>query len=363
MNRIIESIKLSSRYRFQQNLIYRLIGLIRYTHKKIHTMPNWSHSRIVITLPPVPSGDVDDAFYATQAQRQTLWEIWRDLKYHLVEDGCHGYAEGRWVGAERRDGNDNLEPFNILRPRPADEEDNWYEWNSSHWGTKWDLSDVSFEIEGREITLTGNTAWGPPIALLDYLNEIGFEIYADHISLENQNWGYTEDGHTTAHQLYRDWFDEEDEEDDIATLLFDYESENGIMDDHHSLVNYIAWGDFDAENHIPLYLREYLDGYADDMFENYNYWKENCGKIIPDDDIKSLRHKVMEIIEEANDCGKINEGQYLTLCNEVRTISVDKLNDIIDTLSSDQVEHDEDFDMIYYYRQGGDEPLLIEVYG
>ena len=42
---------------------------------------------------------------------------------------------------------------------------------------------------------------------------------------------------------------------------------------------------------------------------------------------------------------------------------MDRLNDIIDTLSSDQVEHDDNWDMIYYYRQGGNEPSLIEVYG
>lgn len=276
-------------------------------------MPNWSHSRIVITLPPVPS-DTENPFYASQAQRQTMWEIWRDLKYHLIEN--------------RDENDDKLQPFNILRPRPADQADNWYEWNSRHWGTKWDLRDISFEIEGREITLKGSTAWGPPIALLDYLNEIGFEIYADHISLENQNWGYTEDGDTIAHELHRDWFDEEDEEDDVATVLFDYESEHGIMDDHDWLVNYIAWGDFDSENHIPQYLREYIDDLASDMFDRYDEWKENCEKIIPNDDIKRLRQSTLENLEESLEFGKINEGKYLELVNNLKKLNREDLIEV-----------------------------------
>ena len=24
--------------------------------------------------------------------------------------------------------------FNVIKPRPADEEDNWYEWNIGNWG-------------------------------------------------------------------------------------------------------------------------------------------------------------------------------------------------------------------------------------
>ena len=275
-------------------------------------MPNWSHSRIVITLPPVPS-DTENPFYASQAQRQTMWEIWRDLKYHLIEN--------------RDENDDKLQPFNILRPLPADQAHNWYEWNSRHWGTKWDLRDISFEIEGRKITLKGSTAWGPPIALLDYLNEIGFEIYADHISTENQNWGYTEDGDTIAHELHRDWFDEEDDEDDIATLLFDYECQNGIMDDQDWLVNYIAWGDFDAENHIPTYLREYIDDLAFDMLDRYNEWKENCGKN-PDDGTKSLRQSTLENLEESLEFGKINEGKYLELVNNLKNLNREDLNEV-----------------------------------
>ena len=312
-------------------MIYRLIRLIRYTHKKIHTMPNWSHSRIVITLP-------SPFVVQNQAQRQTLWEIWRDLKYHLIEN---------------RDDYDKLQPFNILRPRPADEEDNWYEWNSTHWGTKWDLRLYRFEIEGREITLEGNTAWGPPIYLLEYLHEIGFEIYADHISLENQNWGYTEDGHTTGHDLYGSCIWEEDEEDHVATKLFEYECENGIIDDHDSLINYIAWGDFDEENHIPQYLREYIDDLASDMFDRYNGWKENFGKNIGDDDTKSLRQSTLEILEDSLEFGKINEGQYLELVNKLKKLNRDELNHIVEQYSLPQMTH--------YYRQGV-EPQMIDCY-
>lgn len=57
-----------------------------------------------------------------------------------------------------------------LFPMPESEnKDNWYEWNTSNWGTKWDLSDVN--VSGRipnseEVSVSFSSAWSPPIEAL-----------------------------------------------------------------------------------------------------------------------------------------------------------------------------------------------------
>lgn len=49
-------------------------------------------------------------------------------------------------------------------PEPADNED-WYNWRVSNWGTKWPISDVYFENSADEDTIefTFCSAWAPPI--------------------------------------------------------------------------------------------------------------------------------------------------------------------------------------------------------
>jgi hypothetical protein len=63
--------------------------------------------------------------------------------------------------------------FETLRPRPPNEDD-WYEWNIAHWGTKWnrDPECVCAHDEGTQtLTIRYRTAWSPPNSLLKYLSE------------------------------------------------------------------------------------------------------------------------------------------------------------------------------------------------
>jgi hypothetical protein len=51
-------------------------------------------------------------------------------------------------------------------PQPKFEGDSdWYMWNVENWGTKWDVSDVYFEHQAEEdtITFSFSTAWAPPV--------------------------------------------------------------------------------------------------------------------------------------------------------------------------------------------------------
>ena len=48
---------------------------------------------------------------------------------------------------------------------PMDQDDpEWYTKNINAWGTKWEVSDVQFDVseDGTEISMSFDSAWGPP---------------------------------------------------------------------------------------------------------------------------------------------------------------------------------------------------------
>ena len=56
--------------------------------------------------------------------------------------------------------------FTQLVPRPAEQEDNWFNWNCDNWGTKWAPNEIwiSYETE-TESAMTFQSAWAPPTEL------------------------------------------------------------------------------------------------------------------------------------------------------------------------------------------------------
>ena len=76
---------------------------------------------------------------------------------------------------------DDQKIFHFLRPRPHTEDNDWYDWNVTHWGTKWDAWFPNVEDYSRDdcsLSLNFDTAWSPPIALYEYLTENGWKIEA-----------------------------------------------------------------------------------------------------------------------------------------------------------------------------------------
>ena len=96
--------------------------------------------------------------------------------------------------------------FNFLRPNPTGE---WnYDWSVVNWGTKWDADLNDWERDGNSILFyTFDTAWGPPIALYDYLTENGWEVDAMYHECGMQFCGtYTSaDGEETYEYSFDDF--------------------------------------------------------------------------------------------------------------------------------------------------------------
>jgi hypothetical protein len=57
-----------------------------------------------------------------------------------------------------------------MRPLPPDQEENWYDWCVTNWGTKWDITSafIGDDTEEGSITFSFDTAWAPPIEAFRY---------------------------------------------------------------------------------------------------------------------------------------------------------------------------------------------------
>jgi len=65
--------------------------------------------------------------------------------------------------------------FSKFVPMPESESD-WYGWNVTNWGAKWDTGVNIVDQSDTEIVLSFDTAWSPPIAFYMALEEMGYEV-------------------------------------------------------------------------------------------------------------------------------------------------------------------------------------------
>ena len=69
--------------------------------------------------------------------------------------------------------------FEYILPRPSSEDENWYDWNLSNWGTKWEVSPSEYWInEDGALYVSFDSAWGPPTVLYEYMYEKGYDVEA-----------------------------------------------------------------------------------------------------------------------------------------------------------------------------------------
>ena len=89
------------------------------------------------------------------------------------------------ISAGEKKGDESLGLFSVFCPRPPEKEDDWYNWNVSNWGTKWDVpfDNVECSLGAKGVlTLDFQTAWAPPIEFYEYIAENnGFEVSAGYL--------------------------------------------------------------------------------------------------------------------------------------------------------------------------------------
>lgn len=84
-----------------------------------------------------------------------------------------------------------------LKNEPTIRENSWWDWRIQNWGTKWDVgNDIEFEVNGCDIHMQFDTAWGPPEGIYNALEEKFPDI--------GISWFYNEPGMQFAGYLNND---------------------------------------------------------------------------------------------------------------------------------------------------------------
>jgi len=130
------------------------------------------------------------------------------------------------------DKGDKAQLFNTILPNPSGEWD--YNWSVENWGCKWDASVYEYSINDvGALYISFDTAWGPPIALYDFLYQNGYDVEAFYREegMAFAGWyidgedNYYEYGNMTADEIEEQLPSELDEMFSISQYCRDWEAE------------------------------------------------------------------------------------------------------------------------------------------
>jgi len=116
--------------------------------------------------------------------------------------------------------------FSYFCPRPESEEEDWYNWNVSNWGTKWEVmpdKDSISRLSDTTIQLSFDTAWSAPITFFEYLdNNTEWKVAeANYHEPGMCLVGRYADGIDDSYE-YNDAYDDIDELDNIPEDILEY---------------------------------------------------------------------------------------------------------------------------------------------
>jgi hypothetical protein len=254
-------------------------------------MPNISICQLSINLPEADG---------SQAMRQNRWDLMKKLRDELDEHS------------------EEFDILNILRPEPKDIGDGWYRWRCDNWGTKWsEIQDYQLEPDLHLVQFTLATAWGPPLELCEYLtDELDFEVRCVYASVENCDWGIWDQWGQSQGEV-RTW--SSDDFENLRDILEDCEDYESKFD---RMVDIGIFREDCPVDYIKEWIVEEWRGIFEDSLDQYEEWLEGQ----PDHtEMMQMKQKVLSHTEELLEKGEITEGDYLKLCNKLKTMSKEQL--------------------------------------
>jgi hypothetical protein len=82
---------------------------------------------------------------------------------------------------------------------------NWYEFNTREWGTKWDTYDLHVESAPKSFYATFSSAWSPPEPVFQAMTEQHPELTFSFSWEEEQGWGGEATGEGGEYSIDKEW--------------------------------------------------------------------------------------------------------------------------------------------------------------
>lgn len=128
-------------------------------------MPNWCNNNVDITATTPEQMEILNRI-ATREKNQGVFEMVLPLPEILRDTTSPTPAD---LDSVQR---------NVMIAQTG--YDNWYDWQVSNWGTKWDVDPIDEQFDGETLSLCFDSAWAPPITFYERLVEMGFEVSANY---------------------------------------------------------------------------------------------------------------------------------------------------------------------------------------
>jgi len=126
---------------------------------------------------------------------------------------------------------DNGEMLQHMVPMPEELKDtdgsmdgmNWYSWRLEKWGTKWDAGEAYGDIDGDTLSLSFDTAWGPPTTAYDTYTRENEDMHIEAGYYEpGMGFVGTYDSELGTDQSWDIDFTDEDWRDDLPQDVIDH---------------------------------------------------------------------------------------------------------------------------------------------
>lgn len=151
-------------------------------------MPNYVFNTVTITA---TNKEDLDAFLRRAAAQEREFSYW-----NFVTPPAEALASGEYWGTNGF----------IAGERVGDTPNNWYNFNTREWGTKWDATDVDLTRENDlHATASFTSAWACPEpvfrAIAEQHEELNFKFYWE----EEQGWGGEATGEGGEYSVDKEW--------------------------------------------------------------------------------------------------------------------------------------------------------------
>ena len=119
-------------------------------------MPNWCRNRVTISSKTEDDSQFQELVSKFKSDRpfnsilpQPDWKNIKNEDGELPVEHLHKNNEGKVICSS----------WDF--PKSGKNDDRWYHWANTHWGTKWDVHDIEIEDDGEWAEFQFDTAWAP----------------------------------------------------------------------------------------------------------------------------------------------------------------------------------------------------------